>query len=280
MPIHPRPSNYRTVDGCHITTVEHTTDVRRGQDVHRVGDRQRARGLALGLLLGMWLAPAVSIAAPLIVTASDDPLLAPGMVIDSAGVKLAAGKTLSVITASGRKATLKGPHDGAWAIPGFAAGVSDAERLAALSSLVATREGRTSTVGLVRKAPTKTRPATYAPEPRLISVAAAGVQCIAASGPYRLWRPADMPVSRLAMSTSGGEVIVDWGTAESADLPPGTAIADRTGITLRIDDRQPLTIELRGLPAELTEAIDRIVWMRSNQCEAQARLALDRLLAE
>lgn len=220
-------------------------------------------------------------AAKLVVTATDDPLLAPGMVIDSEKVTLAAGKTLTVITATGQKAVLKGPHDGPWAVGGAGAGSNDAARAAALASLLATGPARTSSVGVVRAVPGKAKPAVFSPDLRQISIAAPGVQCVAEGATPALWRPTDVAVTKVAVADAGGkEAAFDWGGSQTAPLPAGVAVVDQDALNIRLDEQPPIKVTLRVVPASITDPIERIVWMNGNQCTTQARALLDQMLRE
>jgi hypothetical protein len=219
-------------------------------------------------------------AAKLVVMTTDDPLLVPGMVIDSEKVTLTAGKTLTVITATGQKAVLKGPHDGPWTVPGAAPGAGDALRTAALSSLLATGATRTSSVGVVRNVGGKSKQATFAPDLRQISVAANGVQCVNESASYSLWRPADLSVAKVSLADAAGkETTFDWGGSETAALPAGV-VADQATLVIRTDDQAPIKVTLRVVPGAIADPIERVVWMSNNQCTTQARLLLDQMLRD
>ena len=219
-------------------------------------------------------------AAPLVVVKSDDPLLPPGMVIDSEAIKLAAGKSLSVITPSGQRLKLKGPAQGATGLPGGSAGPGDANRVAALSSLLASNSGRTSTVGVIRNAP-KGRAPAYAPEAAALSVAAAGPQCLAGDGPYSLWRPAGQAVQQVEISAGGGTAVtLAMGDAQKVPLPTALALTDGARLNLRVDGGPAFAVEILLLPGESGDPLDRVVWMSSNRCAAQAKLLLERILGD
>lgn len=220
-------------------------------------------------------------AAKLVVTATDDPLLAPGMVIDSEKVTLAAGKSLTVITSTGQKAVLKGPHDGPWAVSGGSPGASDAMRTAALSSLLSTGATRTSSVGVVRSVGGKSKQVAYAPDLGQISVAAQGVQCVTQAAAPVLWRPSGLAVSKVAIADAAGrETNKDWGSSDTSALPAGIVVADQSTLVIQTDDQAPIKVTLRVVPGAIADPIERIVWMSSNQCATQARALLDQMLRD
>ncbi len=222
-------------------------------------------------------------AAPLLVLSSDEPLLAPGMVLDSERIDLSAGRSLTVLTASGRKATLQGPHRGAWPQPIAGAGADDAARVAALSSLLVSAQGRTSSVGAVRNLPRGAAP-TYAPDLQLLSLAAPGVQCLAARSSHGLWRPPGMPVRQVTIQIGDAPILrLDWPDGDRLPLPDSLQLADDAILLVQVDEQPPARIQVRliasGSPTDRNDLVAAIVWMGRNQCEEQARQALRTLAA-
>lgn len=242
--------------------------------VHQLRKRHR---LHLGILLGCGLLAAFAAvqnvqAAKLVVMEVRGTALKVGGAIDSAeNIALKEGERLTVIGPDGKTVTRRGPYSG----PVLASGSSNPDPKQALSVLVATRDARTSAVGVVRSGATTAR----LPSPWLIDITRAGPRCLRDGSTPVMWRPETRQALPFVVYPADRSWRADfqWNEGDALlQMPPLSKFQGLTTMLVNIE-QQEHAISFSVIPKEVDNPIVLIAWMLERGCIQQADALLDTL---
>lgn len=230
----------------------------------------RATGAAVILALGS--VASVASAAMLIVIDARGGVLKPGQKIDSAqALTLKEGERVTVIGPDGNATTLRGPFKGV--VPGHSG--SGTEPRMALAALIATRNARTNSVGVIRSGTS----AAPLPEPWLIDVTRSGERCIKAGTNPVWWRPQPAPAQPLVVMPIDRSWRADlqW---EAGQQQMGArnlvAMTSESVMVVRSGD-QEFTIRINLVPVAFDNDFVLVSWMLEKGCMQQADALLRQL---
>lgn len=221
------------------------------------------RGLAPALVLALSSVPAM--AAPLIVVDARGGGLKVGQRIDSSRpITLKQGERVTLIAPDGKTLTLRGSYSGAPTILGGTA--SDPKQ--ALAALIATRNARTSSIGVVRGA-TEAAPL---PEPWLIDISRPGERCLRVGEQPVWWRPEAAAAQKFTILPidQSWRADFEWSAGEqSIAAPPLAKYQGQTGFVIRMNGQDyGITIDL--VPADIDNDLVLASWMLEKGCVQQA----------
>jgi len=191
----------------------------------------------------------------------------------AAGVilKLPEGARVTLIARSGRAVTLRGAFDGV--VPRIEGEQDDPRR--ALSALIAAREERIRTIGVVRSG----EGATRLPGPWLIDISRPGPRCIHDGHPAAFWRPPGSPEAKLTIwpTDRSWRIDLDWpASRDSIEIPAGVRPAEGQTLIAAVGDREH-AIAFNLIAASVDEPVLLAAWMIEKGCIQQADALLDRL---
>ena len=222
-------------------------------------------------LLCWCLLSAPGLAAKLVVLEARSGVYKAGMSLDSsATIVLKEGERLTVIGADGRSVALKGPVSG----EAFAASGSAADPKLALAALVATRDARTSSVGVIRAGTA----AVKIPDPWLVDISRPGARCLMEGELPVWWRPQVDRVEQftlLPFDRSWSAQFV-WNVGQDRQpMPPLAKFEGNTLYLIRHAEKEH-AISLVQIPKDLDNKLVLTSWMLEKGCIQQA----DALLAQ
>lgn len=231
------------------------------------------RARAVVAALALMAAAHAAAAADLVVVASDAPALKPGQIVKSeAQLQVPAGAAVTLVSASGRTVTLKGPYAGSAGIGAEAGGSPGL--VAALSGLLAAGNRESASLGTMRAV----APPTPPNDPWVIDSGHSGNQCAPATGPVVLWRADGARARRVSVVNlaDNSETPADWPAgADTLTWPAAAKIADGGRYLIRTKGSAAASkITLHLVPAGLPSDAHRAAWMAEAGCRAQARRLL------
>ncbi len=237
--------------------------------------RRGLKPLKLSALLWACLLSSPCLADKLIVLEARGGAYKAGMSLDSAAViTLKEGERLTVIGADGRSIALKGPISG----QAFAKAGSAADPRSALAALVATRDARTSSVGVIRAGTA----AAKLPQPWLVDVSRAGPRCLMDGELPVWWRPQADAVGQFTLLPAdrswSAQFVWDIGQDRQA-MPPLARFEGNSVYLIRQAD-QEFAIKLVLVPNDLDNPLVRASWMLEKGCTQQADALLNQLRQE
>ena len=198
-----------------------------------------------------------------------------GDVLDSATLlKLKEGEKLTAISPEGISVTLQGTYTGTISPTGNATS-SDGKK--ALIALMANREARSKTVGVIRSGTSVSK----LPDPWLIDVSYPGSRCIREATLPIWWRPETkqtidfevLPVDRswsMAFHMDSGQ--------DSLKVPPMLKF-EGVSIFFMKYPAQEFAISLNGIPKTVENPLVLAAWMLEKGCQQQADALLEQLTA-
>lgn len=225
------------------------------------------RALSCALML-MMVGPVM--ADKLIVLDARGGGLKAGMSIDSnANVTLKEGERVTVIGPKGNSVVLKGPFNG----PVLAKSESGLDAKQALSALVATRDARSTAVGVIRAG----TDAVKIPEPWLIDVTRPGPRCLLEGELPVWWRPDASKVQYFTLYPIDRSWKADIGWAAGQDRQTAPALSRYEGANVFFirQNEQEFAISLNVIPKSVDNDLVLSAWMLEKGCLQQA----DALLA-
>ena len=225
------------------------------------------RALSCALML-MMVGPVM--ADKLIVLDARGGGLKAGMSIDSnSNVTLKEGELVTVIGPKGNSVVLKGPFNG----PVLAKSESGLDAKQALSALVATRDARSTAVGVIRAG----TDAVKIPEPWLIDVTRPGPRCLLEGEPPVWWRPDASKVQHFTLYPIDRSWKADIGWAAGQDRQTAPALSRYEGANVFFirQNEQEFAISLNVIPKSVDNDLVLSAWMLEKGCLQQA----DALLA-
>ena len=231
--------------------------------------------LHLRILLGCGLLAALAAvqnaqAAKMVVMEVRGTALKVGGAIDGAeNIVLKEGERLSVIGPDGKTVTRRGPYSG----PVLASGSSNPDPKQALSVLVATRDARTSAVGVVRSGATAAR----LPSPWLIDITRAGPRCLRDGSTPVMWRPEARQALPFVIYPADRSWRADfqWNEGDALlQMPPLSRFQGLTTMLVNIE-QQEHAISFSVIPKEVDNPIVLVAWMLEKGCIQQADAILE-----
>jgi hypothetical protein len=217
------------------------------------------------LWLAAWTIPATGLAATLVVLEARSSTLTLGMRIDSNSViTLKDGERATFIGPDGKSLSLKGPFNG---VP-LAKASESVELRQALSALVATRDARTSSVGVVRAGTA----AVKIPEPWLIDVTRPGPRCLLEGTQPVWWRPDASQIDSFTVFPVDRSWSAQFNWAAGQDrqpLPPLSRLEGSKVFVIR-QGEQEYAISLEVVPKDLENQLILASWMLEKGCIQQA----------
>lgn len=204
-------------------------------------------------------------AAPLIVVDARGGGLKSGQKIDSAKpIALKEGERVTLIGPDGKTITLRGKYAGPPMIRAGAA--TDPKR--ALAALIATRNARTSSVGVVRSG----TDAAPLPQPWLIDISRPGERCLKVGELPVWWRPQKAGAQKFTVLPIDRSWRADFQWSAGQDrlaVPPLAKFEGQTIFVIRIDD-QEYAVSVNLVPADLDNDFVLASWMLEKGCIQQA----------
>lgn len=236
---------------------------------------KRARRIGLAALALMLVAaaadPALAAANDLLVVRSTARDVKVGRLIGASdAIRVGAGEQVVLVDDTGRSVTLTGRFDGRPADRLTGAPGESGGKIAALSSLLQSRETLSGTV----RSGDKTK-FTKLPDPWLISVHDGGAACTrgAALIFWRADKKADAKLTVL-LGAGGKKAVLPWGKDQdrvslSANLLSGAA-------SFKVEfDATTAEYVVHQAPASAVSPVDQAVWMAARGCKVQALTMID-----
>ena len=186
-------------------------------------------------------------------------------------VVLKEGERLSVIGPDGKSVTLRGPFSG----PLSANNAPTPDAKQALTSLLANREARTKSVGVVRSGAATVR----TPDPEAIDITRSGARCLTAGARPVLWRPVAGNEQAFVLFPADRSWRADFVWAAGQDrmvLPDLAKFEGLTTLMVNID-QQEFAISFSVIPPTLESEFIRAAWMLEKGCVQQADALLRQL---
>lgn len=228
--------------------------------------------LLFGVLCGLLVGTIGTVHAKFTVIEAKGGGLKTGQAVDASfAVQLKEGERITLVGINGKTVTLRGPYAG----PVSSELESGADRKSALAALVATRDARTSSVGVIRAG----ADASPLPSPWLIDVGYSSTKCLRAGQMPVWWRASIDQADKLVISP------VDRSWRAEYDWPKGQAsipskqvlkLKSQNILFVRTAGRE-LGIQLLLIPEVLTDSVTLVAWMLEKGCIQQANALLDEL---
>ncbi len=233
--------------------------------------RALLRLLTAGLLL---VAAAQALAADWVVMDARGGSFKPGQPVPAGtAVTLKEGERLSLISPDGKAVNLRGPYSGP-ATPGATGKAVDPKE--ALAALLASRDARTRSVGVVRSGTAS----VATPDSRAIDITRGGPRCLRDGEQPELWRPDSSTMQPFVLVASDRSWRADFVWLAGEDrirMPDLTRFDGQTTLLVNIEQRE-FALSFARIP----QGIDGIVlaaWMLEKGCLQQAAALLRELAA-
>jgi len=224
----------------------------------------------ISLLFTAYVLPESSVAATLVVMEARSSTLTLGMRIDSSSViSLKEGERVTFIAPDGKSISLKGPFNG---VP-FAKANDSVDLRQALSALVATRDARTSSVGVVRAGTATVK----IPEPWLIDVTRPGPRCLLEGTQPVWWRPDASQIESFTVFPVDRSWSAQFNWAAGQDrqpLPPLSRLDGSKAFVVRQGEKE-FAISLEVVPKGLENQLILTSWLLEKGCIQQADALLN-----
>ena len=206
-----------------------------------------------------------STAAPLVVMEVRGTSLKQGSSIDSGKpITLKEGERLTLIGANGSYVTLRGPYSD---LPiKSSEALNDSKQN--LAALVASRDARTSSVGVVRAG----ADGAQLPEPWLIDVARSGRRCLKASEEPVLWREDIAAEEKVSVYPGDRSWRVDltWPAGKDRLKLPPIANVDASASLVVVRSSGEINLSLTSVPTDLPDPLLFASWLFHRGCAQQA----------
>ena len=221
----------------------------------------------------LWLAlPAWAGAANLVVLEARGGGLTTGQSIPSdKPITLKEGERVTVIGPDGKSVTLRGPFSG----PPMPGGGTAADPKQALAALVATRDARTSSVGVIRAG----TDAAKLPEPWLIDTTRPGPRCLLDGERPVWWRPDASREEYFTVYPIDRSWRADFHWSAGQDrqpVPPVSRFEGQNNFVIVID-KQEHAISITTVPKGIDNEFVLTSWMLQKGCVQQADALIRKL---
>jgi hypothetical protein len=234
-----------------------------------------ARLLAPILATLLAIGSSVALAQKMVVMEVRGSTLKVGETIDGArAINLKEGERLTLIGPDGKTVSRRGPYSG----PASPPAAGDADPKAALAALVANRNARTSSIGVVRAGTDSVK----VPNPWYVDVTRSGPRCLQEGHQPALWRPSADAAQSFVMFPSDRSWRADftWKKGEHAvQMPPLSRFEGVTTVLVNID-QQEFAITINIIPKEIDSTPVLTAWMLEKGCIQQADALLQILSAQ
>lgn len=222
------------------------------------------------LLIASYVLPAAGFAATLVVMEARSSTLKLGMRIDSSSViSLKDGERVTFIGPDGKSISLRGPFNG---VP-LAKTNDGIDLRQALSALVATRDARTSSVGVVRAGTATVK----IPEPWLIDVTRPGPRCLLEGMQPIWWRPDASQIESFMVFPVDRSWSAQFSWTAGQDrqpLPPLSRLEGNKAFVIRQGAKE-FAISLEVVPKDLENQLILTSWLLEKGCIQQADALLN-----
>lgn len=216
-------------------------------------------------------------AQELVVIASTDPALKPGLKVDASRViRIAAEAKVTLIASNGQSLRLSGPYEGVLETP---SGQSDPGLVDSISRLISLQDSPSETLAVFRSGPQKFpdgRPDIWG-----LHIARAGRYCLREDRTAMLWWPGSRPGARISLTGADGDsrsVSFRWPSkGKSRPWPVELPLTDGSSYLVRFRAHSPgIRLDIVVMPSLATDA-HRTAWMADHGCTYQALRALEAL---
>lgn len=209
--------------------------------------------------------PFTTHAAKMVVMESRGSTLKIGESVESSvPLSLKEGERLTLIGPDGKTVTRRGPYSGPILPP--SAGTPDSKQ--ALAVLIATRDARTSSIGVIRAG----TDAVKIPTPWLVDVTRSGPRCLMEGELPILWRPesaAQQPFVIFPADRSWRADFVWQANEQSLRMPPLARFQGVTNLLVNIN-QQEFAISFSIIPKTVDDPAVLTAWMLEKGCVQQA----------
>jgi hypothetical protein len=216
-----------------------------------------------------------ALAAPMVVMEVRGTNLKQGSTVESdKPLTLKEGERLTLIGANGSYVTLRGPFND---VP-LKETPSSADSKQNLAALVASREARTSSVGVVRAG----AETAVLPSPWLIDVARPGRRCLKIGSTPVLWREDATKAESVSVypGDKSWRVDLDWPAGQDRlNLPPISNI-DTSASLVVVRAGAEINLSLSAAPADLPDPLLYASWLFHRGCAQQADAMIKELSAQ
>ena len=230
----------------------------------------RFKMLALVCLLTTWACGAWAV--NLIVMEARGAGLKVGQPIDSdKPLALKEGERVTLISPDGSKIALRGPYNEAPLKK--SAAVADPKQ--ALVALVANRDARISTAGVIRAGGA----AAKLPEPWLIDASRPGVRCIKQGTRPVFWRPQTSKSTKLVVAPADRSFRTEFDWPQGIDrlqMPESSRFESQNLLRVELDG-QEFAVGLIEIPATIDNPLVLFAWMSDKACQQQADALLSQM---
>jgi hypothetical protein len=217
----------------------------------------------------------LAIGSPLVVMEVRGTNLKQGSTVDSdKPLTLKEGERVTLIGANGSYVTLRGPFSDTPLKD--SAGSADSKQN--LAALVASREARTNSVGVVRAG----AETAALPSPWLIDVARPGRRCLKNGSIPVLWREDAAKAETVSVypGDKSWRVDLNWEAGkDQLNLPPITNI-DASASLVVVRGGAEINLSLSGAPADLPDPLLYASWLFHRGCAQQADAMIKALSAQ
>ncbi len=211
------------------------------------------------------LLPTLALAANLVVLEARGVPLKPGQNIPhDAPITLKEGERLTVIGPNGKSLTLRGPFSG----PPMPGGAATTDPKQALAALVATRDARTSSVGVIRAGGDSAK----LPQPWLIDMSRAGTRCLQEGELPIWWRPDSSAAQSFIAFPIDRSWRADFQWQPGQDrqrVPPLSRFAGQNTFIIRFE-QQEYAVSITTVPKGMDNDFVLTSWMLEKGCVQQA----------
>lgn len=226
------------------------------------------------LLVGALVCAMQVLAAPLVVMEVRGTTLKQGNTIDSdKPITLKEGERLTLIGANGSFVTLRGPFSD---VPmKSATPLNDPKQN--LAALMASRDARTSAVGVVRAG----ADGAQLPGPWLIDVARSGRRCLKTSEAPVLWREDSGAAESVSVypGDRSWRVDLDWPAGKDRLPLPPVANIDASASLVVVRKTGEINLSLTAVPADMPDPMLFASWLFHRGCAQQADAMIKQLAA-
>jgi len=179
------------------------------------------------------------------------------------------GERVVVIGPDGKTTTRRGPYSG----PLLSGGGPAPDPKQALSVLMASRDARTSSIGVVRSG----AGAVKLPSPWLVDITRSGQRCLQEGETPIMWRPDSQQPLPFVIFPADRSWRADfqWGPSETQmRMPPLSRFQGMTTMLVNLD-QQEFAISFSSIPKEVDNPIVLVAWMLEKGCIQQADAILE-----
>ena len=186
-------------------------------------------------------------------------------------IKLKEGERLTLIGADGKSITHRGPYKG---LPVKKVS-SKPDATKALSVLIASRDARTSSIGVIRSG----TDAVQVPDPKAIDITRGGPRCLNEGEKPEFWRPdasKEQPFIMFPVDRSWRADLV-WKAGQDRIIMPDLSKFDGVTTVLVNIDQQEFAISFSVIPSSIKDPIILTAWMLEKGCIQQANSLITNL---